>query len=326
MKKTQCVWGLVMVLLANMAAGGQEYVFQIDPAASGGSAQLHVSATTSGTLIGNYDPLSTPDGTHTKPGFLQAPGSTENVAVPVNSFNPDAIGTIPFSPTGTFNLSVDTALGTVAVNALAADLLGSKAAGIPVNAAISFNSFRTSNPSSTYLGIPLNLPMGNAVVTTLSVIQVPGQADGTLTPLGGDLYGFSVTPMVILSAKVDFQGSPLDMATDPTAFPLVGQVRLMGETATLDESAPLDMSSALAPDQPLSPLPYDLPGASAPAHLIFSLTLKTESTSVQGTQSLGATGAAVPEPGGIAWMVAMLGGIVLRRHGKRSRKGRQKDA
>jgi hypothetical protein len=47
--------------------------------------------------------------------------------------------------------------------------------------------------------------------------------------------------------------------------------------------------------------------------VIFNLTLETEDTSVQGTQSLNATGVAVPEPAS-ALLFCWIGGFaVLRR-------------
>jgi hypothetical protein len=282
-----------LFLAVTTAASAQDYTFQINQPSSGGSAQFHVQASTSGTLIGNYDAAANPAGTHTKPGLFSTPGATENVAVTVHSFNPDANGQVTFAPSGAFAAHFDLAAGSMTLADFAADLLGGGTASIPVTAAISFDSFRTSNPSSTYLGIPLTLPLGNADVSGLTATQVPGDAPGTLTPLGNNQYSFTVTPMVIIAASVTFQGSPLDVATDPTPFLLTGQITLTGETAEITESAPIDLTSSVAPALALSPIPFDLPGG---AHIVFNLTLNTEDTSVQGTQSLDATGTAVPEP------------------------------
>lgn len=300
---------------------GQDFAFQINQAASGGSAQLHVQATTSGTLIGNYDATTTPLGTHTKPGFL-APGATENVSVPVHSFNPDAQGQVTFAPTGTFSAHFDPAGGTLTLADFTADLLGGGTASIPVTAAISFDTFRTTNPSSTYLGIPLTLPLGNATVSGLTATEVPGDASGTLTPLGNNQYSFAVTPNVIIHAKVDFQGSPLDVATNPTPFLLSGQLTISGGTAQITESAPVDLTNSVAPATVLDPLPFDLPAGASSAHVIFNLTLNTEDTSVQGAQTLVAGGVAVPEPGAlIALGCLTVAGLLIRPNRRRNFSG-----
>lgn len=302
-----------ILFLLTSAARAQDYAFQINQPASGGSAQFHVQATTSGTLIGNYDAATNPTGTHTKPGFL-APGATENAAVKVNSFNPDANGQITFAPTGNFTTHFDLAAGTMTLADFTANLLGAKSADIPVTAAVSFETFRTTNPSSTYLGIPLNLPLGNATVSNLTATQVPGDIAGTLTPLGNNQYTFTITPMVIIAASVTFQGSPLDVATQPTPFPLTGQITLTGNTAHMTETAPVDLTSSVTPATPLDPLPFDLPAGASSAHVILNLTLNTQDTSVTGTQSLDATGQAVPEP---ATLVPCLAGLALMQRSRR---------
>jgi hypothetical protein len=308
-------------LLCAAHSQGQDFAFQINQAASGGSAQLHVQASTSGTLIGNYDATTTPLGTHTKPGFF-APGATENVSVAVHSFNPDAQGQVTFAPTGIFSTHFDPADGTMTLADFTADLLGGGTASIPVTAAISFDTFRTSNPSSTYLGIPLTLPLGSAVVSGLTATQVPGDVSGTLIPLGNNQYSFTVTPMVIIQAKVDFQGSPLDVATNPTPFLLSGQLAITGDTAQITESAPLDLTSSVAPATALSPLPFDLPAGASSAHVIFNLTLNTQDTDVQGTQSLVAGGVAVPEPGALmALGYLAIAGLIFRPIRRRNFSG-----
>lgn len=317
--KTGGRWVAGLLLFLASRAGAQSFDFQINQAASGGSAQLHVQAATSGTLIGNYDATTTPNGTRTKPGFF-APGATENVAVPVNSFNPDAKGQVTFAPTGAFRAGFDLAAGSMTLANFSADLLGAGSAGIPVSAAISFSTFRTSNPSSTYFGIPLTLPLGNAVVSGLSATETPGDAVGTLTPLGGNKYSFIITPMVIIAAKVDFQGNPLDVATNPTPLPLIGQVTLTGDTATITESAPLDLASSVSPALPLSPFPFDLPAGADSAHILFNLTLNTQDTHVTGTQSLTATGIAVPEPAAGLLAGALAGWVAMIRPRKHPRR------
>ncbi len=306
---------LIALLLSVTTVNAQDYSFQINQPPSGGNAQFHVQATTSGTLIGNYDAATNPTGTHTKPGFL-APGATENTAVKVNSFNPDADGQITFAPTGTFNTHFDLASGAMTLADFTADLLGGKSAAIPVTAAVSFETFRTTNPSSTYLGIPLNLPLGNATVSSLTATQVPGDASGTLTPLGNNQYSFTITPLVIIAASVTFQGSPLDVATQPTPFPLTGQITLTGNTAHITETAPVDLTNSATPATQLDPLPFDLPAGASSAHVILNLTLNTQDTSITGTQSLDATGTAVPEPA-TATLVAGFAAFALMQRSRR---------
>lgn len=312
-------WVMVGLSLAWATfAMGQEYQFTVDQASSGGNAQFDVSAATSGTLIGNYDAATNPAGTHTKPGLFGSIGATENVAVPVNHFDPDASGQLEFSPTGSFLASFDLGGGTMTLRNFSADLLGGGGASVPVSAGVSFSSFRTTSPSSIYPGVPLNVSLGNAQLSGLVASQA-GEATGTLTPLGGNVYGFSITPMVTIQANVSFQGALLDTTSDPTALPLAGQITILPDSISLSETGPVNLSSSLSPDQPLDPLPYDLPAGADSAHIIFSLTLNTENTTVLGTQSLGATGFEVPEPGAVLLLASFGGpGLLLRRRRRRA--------
>ncbi|MFI5380519.1 MAG: hypothetical protein ACHRHE_14575 [Tepidisphaerales bacterium] len=283
---------LILCALA-AAAAGQEYQFQIDQPASGGTAQLHVAATTSGNLIGNYDGVANPAGTRTKPVsslFSSGPGPTENLPVPVSHMDPDAQGNVTFSPTGSFRLIFDTAGGSATLVGFSSDLLGGNTAAIPVNALLSFDQFKTANPANWYPATSQSISLGNATVSVLSATQVPGNAVGTLTPLGGNQYSFSISPMVILDAKVTFQGSLMDLPSSPMLFPLAGTVTLAGNTATFTESSPVNLTNATSPNQAMSPLAYDLPGIAGPAHVIFNLTLTTTATTVQGSQTLKGPG------------------------------------
>ncbi|MGA2496599.1 MAG: dockerin type I domain-containing protein [Tepidisphaeraceae bacterium] len=285
---------LLLMVIAT-AATGQQYQFQIDQPSSGGSAQLGVNATTDGTLIGNYDGTTNPTGTRTKPvsSFLSAgPGPTENLPVPVSHMDPNANGNVVFSPSGSFQMIFDTVSGSVTLAGFTTSLLGGNSASIPVNAALSFNQFKTANPANWYPATSTAISLGNATVSLLSATQTADPAVGTLAPMGGDLYSFSVTPTVILEAKVDLQGSSMDIPSNPMPFPLQGSVTLSGNTATLVESAPVNLSDSTSPNQLMSPVPYDLPATTGtgPSHVILNLTLRTTQTTVTGTQNLRAAG------------------------------------
>src|SRR4051812_7529727 len=70
---------LVALLCATARGAPQPYDFLIDPAGSPADVALDISAKTSGTLVGDYDPLANAAGTRTKPGVFGTFGATENV-------------------------------------------------------------------------------------------------------------------------------------------------------------------------------------------------------------------------------------------------------
>lgn len=216
---------MALVLAAGGVMADGTYQFTIDEAASSLDTSFNVSVPTNGTLIGDYDPVSNPTGTRTKPGIIGSFGETENVPVPL-SVGVVIDGDNSTSPTGGFSLNLDIEAGTAGLSGLAVNLLGSDVPAIDITASLLWSTFRTRNPTClVFGGITIPLPLGQATITTFTLAQTEGEAVGTLIPAGPDTYtvAIPVTFELVLTASVLGQELP----PTPQELPLVFAATVM---------------------------------------------------------------------------------------------------
>jgi hypothetical protein len=83
MHRSRLFWAILGAAGALHLAPAQLYDFNVVAPPSGISGNLAISARTQGTLVGNYDPDTNPNGTRTKPGLFGSFDPTENVPVEV---------------------------------------------------------------------------------------------------------------------------------------------------------------------------------------------------------------------------------------------------
>jgi hypothetical protein len=299
-------WVIGVVLLYGIAVHAAPLVFDFSIASpqSTTTLLLDVKAQTSGTVIGDYDGTTNPNGTRTKPGLFGSFGDTENVAVPI-AIDPRAAGPANSSAAGVFRLIVDPMAGTAEVSGLSANLLHSGSIVIPVNAAVSLQNFRTRNPSSTYFAANVNIPLGDATVTKLTATQTADAAVGTLTPAGANQYAVAISPTILLEAEVEFEGNPLTAPATPVLLPVAGTLTINGDTATFTATAAVHVTQTDMTPQDLPPFPFGLPTILPPggtANVLLDLTVEQTDVEVTGTTALLANGVAVPEPAGLLWV------------------------
>ncbi len=289
---------ILLALFASAgSAAGQSLRFTLDPAGSGLDANLSIRANSAGTLIGDYDPKTNPEGTRTKPGLFGTFGPTENVPVPttvVMQFG----GRINTDTRGTFDVVLDIGAGVAEISNYSADLLGGRAIRLPLTVTLSFQTFRTRNPTFTYLGIPLPIPLGDAEVTSLRVEQTGSQGPGTLTQTGPDTYDVVLLPIVMVTAEGSFMGQAFSVPAAPAVMPIEGTLTLTPTGATLTGSRPFDFSDEQQVNQPLPQFPLALPTATAgvTANVLLDLVLETYQSTFAGTQTLRALGVPIECP------------------------------
>ena len=306
-------WALPVETLFGSA---YEFEFLFDPSSSGFAASLDLTARTSGTLIGDYDPISNPAGTRTKPGLRGRFGGTENVAVPAGlTFR---INVQPQSSTsGLFRLTANTSNNTAWLDGLLAELLN--AGPVITDAAIAFQhgNFRTRNPSSIYpAGRPRRLPRGEAQITSLTVTQQGGSLLGTLTPLGPDQYQFAFLVPAVLSMTATFMGLPVTVPDMPITMPFGGQLTMYGSTARITSVQTLHAAGAGSPGtalpQPAMDVPTVLPAGNT-ASFLFDLNLSRVSSNVDGTVTTVADGMMIPLPATLVLLTVGIPLLLLRR-------------
>lgn len=271
------------------------YDFAVNPALSGLDANIEFVIATEGTLIGNYDAKSNPEGTRTKPGLFGAFGPTENVAVPA-SFGFELAGQPQTASQGSFRLEVHVADSQVTLSNFSLDYLGDSIVALPATLIVGFNTFRTRNPDSVYIGATIPLPFGELLLSSLTAVQVDGPSVGILDLMGDDVYTFTVAPTVVITGAVDAFGNPVEIPPSPALLPLTGTLTLSGSSATISSINPIDIVFADEPMQELPQLPFDLPTFLPPgatAHVLLNLVLTEVSTSIVGEVSLTASGTQV---------------------------------
>jgi hypothetical protein len=297
---------LVAGLCVASPANAQLYDFAINRADSGLSGPLSVDAQTSGTLIGDYDPATNPAGTRTKPGLFGTFGDAENVAVPA-SLGFGLGGPIDTATAGAFRLDLDLVMGSLTMTNFTADFLSGGSVNLPITLSLLFDSFRTRNPSSTYvsLGVPLSLPIGSASLTRLEATQV-GAGTGVLTPTGAGTYDFSLAAVMLVSSAFSVLDNGFALPAQEIPIGFAGSLAIDGASAVLTSFAPLvfatDAQPGLALPQFPLPLPTILPPGST-ASLLLDLTLTNVGISFDGSSAFSATGVLVPLPGA-GWLLA----------------------
>lgn len=311
--------GVAMVcgLMAAHASAQQAglYDFVVRPT-SGFQATVAINAATSGTLIGNYDETNNATGTRTKPGLFGSFGATENVATPV-TLGFGLNGTPDSTTSGGFRMNLNPATGTASISGLSLNLLADGPASLPATLALTYDSFRTRSPSSTYIGgIPLNIPIGTVSLNTLTATQVGEGVAGTLTEIDSTHYSFTVAPLVTIDGMASALGNDIALPGTPAPFPLQGELAFSENGVVLTSLQPIDNSQSAQPNQMLPQFPLALPTILPPgdtANVLFDLTLTDVTTETTGNLQLTADGTLAPEPGTGAMMIAIGMWLVRRR-------------
>jgi hypothetical protein len=258
MHRSRLFWAILGAAGALHLAPAQLYDFNVVAPPSGTVGNLAISARTQGTLVGNYDPDTNPNGTRTKPGLFGPFGPTENV--PVNVSIGAAIGgTINRQASGTFRATINGSNNTIAFENLSLNFLANGPAVLPVTITLAGQSFRTRNPDSVYILPPqgISFPIGTVNLSQFTAVQT-GVGAGVLTPTGAGTYDFTAGVAVELTIAADLLGNPLAQ-TIPFVLPLQGQVVVQGNSAVITSLQPLNFSQSFNPNLDLPPFEFGLP-------------------------------------------------------------------
>lgn len=288
----------VLGLCACSIAGAQTYSLSIDPNASGLTATLGLDIDTAGSLIGDWDPDTNPEGTRTKPGIFGSFGSTENLPVAAD-LGFSLAGDLLTQTSGGAMLTLDLDAGVVTLEGLVADLLSDGPASIPATIGVAPESFRTKQPDSVYIGIPIDLPIGDLSLTELTLTQ-SGVAVGVLTEIERNRYSFVLAGLAEIAGAAELLGTAVEIPALPTPLALSGEIVLDGETVTLASLQPIDQTDEQNPGTEIPEFPLGLPTILPPGetvNLLLNLVLDRVATGLVGELALTATGELALCPG-----------------------------
>ena len=288
----------VLGLCACAVAGAQTYTLTIDPNASGLTASLGLDIDTAGTLIGDWDAETNPEGTRTKPGVFGSFGSTENLPVAAD-LGFSLAGDLDTQTAGGGTLTLDLDAGVITLEGLVADLLSDGPASVPASIGIAPESFRTRQPDSVYIGIPIDLPIGELSLTELTLTQ-SGVAVGVLTEIETGRYSFVLAGLAEITGGAELLGTAVEIPALPTPLALSGEIVLDGETVTLTSLQPIDQTDEQNPGTEIPDFPLGLPTILPPgetANVVLSLVLDRVATGLVGQLALTATGEPAACPG-----------------------------
>ncbi|HRP63499.1 MAG TPA: dockerin type I domain-containing protein [Phycisphaerales bacterium] len=283
------------VAFAGLAVG-QTYNFTVDPQFSNLNTSTTITAPIVGTFIGDYDPKTNPGGTLTRPGLF---GGSGNQPIPYTA-NLIADGDSSSQPFGTFSMTLDTKGGTASIAALDIDLLNGATSLIEATLSLTFQTFRTFNPDSLFIGVSnFPLPLGDFALTTLTM-QQSGDALGTLTPSGKDLYSFAVPLPAIITLAGEYNGAPIEPGPIPLVVVMAGTIELNGGGAIVTmnlaiEVDELDDSTMLPFENLPLPVPTVLPPGEI-ANLLMSGTVQSIHVQISISGTLSAVGQPDVEP------------------------------
>lgn len=249
------------------------YRFTVDTPLSEVRLSLETSTTLEGTFIGDYDPMTNPTGTQTRPGLF---GGSGNQPIPMSAILA-ATGDPTSRPAGGLELDVDLGEGTMVVRHLTLDMLAGGPLAVDFVVTLAFSTFRTFNPNSLFIGVPggIPLPIGGAETTALTGEQTTAGA-GVLKATGPGEYDFTALAPLVVAGEVTALGQVFALPPTLLPVPLAGTLSIPGGGQPARMTLSFDTGTAQtlpAPPFALENVPFDLPTILPPgatAHLLIN--------------------------------------------------------
>ena len=260
--------------------------------------QTNIQIPLAGTWIGNYVAVTNETGTRTIPGFF---GGSGNTAIPFSSTVKPQVSITNTHPTGTFQFGFNPTTGVVDVSSLLVDTLAGQVGTISTSMLLTYSTFRTVQPSSTFIGLTnVDVPVDSGSLTAATAVQ-SGAAIGVATLNTDGTWAFAVTVPVTISAAGTALGQPFTNSA-PAAMALTGTFSIVGNAISLTSQGTINETVPVPAAPPLVSAPFDLPTiipAGQVAHLLISGTFADGSSTTVGSSSLVMNGVPAPIIGDI---------------------------
>lgn len=279
-------FALAAVVNGAASAASERYACTVSPTSTFSQSTL-ISLPLAGTWIGNHDATANPGGTRTIPGLF---GGSGNNPIPFTSTVKPGVSIADANPAGAFALVVDRTSGTCAIEGLTLDVLNGDSGTVATDLVVSFSTFRTVAPTSTFFGVSnFTVPLEAGALTAATTAQ-SGVAAGTVTANPDGTWAFAVSVPVVVSVAGTSMGQPFT-SDSPGALVLGGTLAFgsggvsLSATGSVNESVPVDAPPPIV-SQPF-PLPTILPPGST-ANLLMSGTFSPGTATTSASASLAA--------------------------------------
>lgn len=198
----------------------QQVEFELGADGSAATSTFDFSIPIDGTLIGDYDAKTNPEGTLTRPGLFGGSGNNPiscSLTVAVAS---DGGTTVP-TGTVTFDLS-GLKSSLLVVDALELDLLAGASSTVSGELVLLYETFNTINPLSIYPGgFELPIPLAGAAVSRSEFVLT--EPFSIFAGSKGDTISFSTLIPVTWTIEFD-AGAGAQVQEIPALLPFDGQI------------------------------------------------------------------------------------------------------
>lgn len=261
---------LTACVLSSAALAAEQNYQCVLSAASSLDQSTALSVPLAGTFIGDYDATTNPTGTRTRPGLF---GGSGNQPIAFTSTVASGVEIDSATPTGSFELSFDSATGQVQVSKLFMDALGGRVGAIGTDIVISFGNFNTQQPTATYFGVSnLALPVDSGELSRADATQT-GAAIGAATANGDGSWAFAVAVPVDFLTEGTALGQPFGGTPIPAVLALAGTLTPVEGGLLVTVAAAADGTGPLPALGKLTAMPFDMPTYLPPgstAHLLVT--------------------------------------------------------
>ena len=177
---------------------------EIHPADSNVDGTFLQSTFLPGTLIGNWNSKTAPDGTTTLPGYWGGSGNNLIDCELTPSFG----GPFDSSCSGGLEIELHSEQNSMSMSGLSIVAFENSPSAFPLTLGMVYGTFRTTQPSSLFPGdIPFEIPLGEGSLTSLRFEQLMPQ-DISLVPISSGMWSYSATIPVTITFEADIVGTP----------------------------------------------------------------------------------------------------------------------
>lgn len=292
MRPTLSALSLPLCLALPAGAAMQQWSCSVAPASTY-SQQTNIALPLAGTWIGNYDAVTNPTGTRTIPGLF---GGSGNSAIPFSSTVKPKATISNTHPSGTFRFGFDQATGVVDVGNLSLDLLAGQAGTISTSMLLTYSSFHTAQPTSTFPGLTnVDVPVDNGSLTSATALQ-SGPAIGAATANADGTWNFAVTVPVNVTVSGTALAQPFT-STSAGGLALTGTISIAGNVISITSQGSVNETVPVTAPPPLVNQPFDLPTvlpSGSVAHLLMNGTFSDGTSTTTASSNLAMTGTPAP--------------------------------